>query len=341
MVQRHSERELRFIPGNPQPGYDELYKLNVATLAANDQPGTHTPLANSRQVERHENGLQYWFRLEDDSRLNKYRQVAHVNLNSLMATLKHELASDPRTVGEKITRVYKILEREGYTLKPFPLSDPLESSLIYNMAKKRIDCDTSSGIISAVAEELGWKDVKWISVPEHAFIRWEGKNFDYGMSPDDDYYVETYGVNPKKREQAVEIGVRAAGWLARGVLAENRKDYKQAAESYSEAIHLAPLDALAWTNRGNANLMRGYFKEALADNTEAIRLAPTYALARSNLGEANLKLGHIKKALADSNQAILLNPQSKEGWILRSKCKRALGMIRQAEADRKVAESLK
>lgn len=85
---------------------------------------------------------------------------------------------------------------------------------------------------------------------------------------------------------------------------------------FAESIRLNPLDPLVFFGRGIADIRQKDYKAAIADFTEAIRLDkrqadPRQADAYFWRGRAYRWSGNSEKALADFSQSILLNPAQK------------------------------
>jgi len=70
---------------------------------------------------------------------------------------------------------------------------------------------------------------------------------------------------------------------------------------------------------------RGRPDEAIADFTEAIRIAPDNAVAYSNRGNTYSNTGKLKQAIADYTQAIRLDPANPVRYAKRARVYQAAG----------------
>ena len=72
-------------------------------------------------------------------------------------------------------------------------------------------------------------------------------------------------------------------WNARGVIADLKHDWKNADQSYAEALRLAPEEAAIFNNRGWSLLLRGDWTAAVEDLEHAATFDPKLGRARNNL----------------------------------------------------------
>jgi tetratricopeptide (TPR) repeat protein/phosphohistidine swiveling domain-containing protein len=84
--------------------------------------------------------------------------------------------------------------------------------------------------------------------------------------------------------------------------------YKEGIEAYKQAIRINPDFAEAHYNLGNAYFKSGMFMDAIVFFIQAIRIKPDYADAHYNLGLTYDKLGMYKEAIEAHKQAIRINP---------------------------------
>lgn len=87
-------------------------------------------------------------------------------------------------------------------------------------------------------------------------------------------------------------------WNALGYYHDSRREWRQAGESYTQALAADPESAMILNNRGFSMLMQGRIQEALADLGAALRRDPTLRPARENLRLALAWDGQYALALA-------------------------------------------
>jgi tetratricopeptide (TPR) repeat protein len=92
----------------------------------------------------------------------------------------------------------------------------------------------------------------------------------------------------RRATSAKEASWRA--WNARGALADVNRDWRDADESYEEALRLAPDEAAIFNNRGWSQLLRGDWSTAIEDFERAAMLDPKLRRAANNLELARTAL---------------------------------------------------
>ena len=97
-------------------------------------------------------------------------------------------------------------------------------------------------------------------------------------------------------------------WFYRGVAYDDAGKYKEAVESYKQAIRLKPDFAAAFLNIGFAYYKLGRYQEAVEADVEAIRIDPNFATAHYNLGNDYQKLGRYQEAVEAYGEAIRIDP---------------------------------
>lgn len=116
---------------------------------------------------------------------------AYLILGRILIAVKDRLIKNKdMSPQEKLKLVYDVMKEFGISLEPQYNSD----FFLDNIAEKKLDCDTSSFAVAAIAHEFGWP-VHIMFVPNHVFIRWVGDeqfNIDYGEILPDSYYIYIY-----------------------------------------------------------------------------------------------------------------------------------------------------
>lgn len=92
--------------------------------------------------------------------------------------------------------------------------------------------------------------------------------------------------------------------------------------------------------RGNAYRLTKQHDRAIQEYTEAIRLAPKEALAYFNRGLSYEALGHDNNALQDFSAAVKLNPKSSDAFERRATVYFRMGLYDRAGSDYTAAVSL-
>jgi len=102
--------------------------------------------------------------------------------------------------------------------------------------------------------------------------------------------------------------VTPEGHLLRGNAFYESKEYRSAANEYTEAIRGNPDYADAFSNRGRAFGRLNLQVRAIQDFDEAIRLKSGFATAYSNRGSSYGSLGQFGRAIEDFDESISLDP---------------------------------
>jgi len=140
------------------------------------------------------------------------------------------------------------------------------------------------------------------------------------------------------------------------------KQYKEAVDSYSEAIDLNPDNYCAYIERGKiyAGLQWDFYKiphlkvyedkyleanvkdisKAIEDFTSAIEIDPTNDDAYYQLGECYQELKRYEEAIADFDEVIEFEPEWSTAYSCRGRCYKEWGKIDKANADLARAERL-
>ena len=111
-------------------------------------------------------------------------------------------------------------------------------------------------------------------------------------------------------------------WLEVGLLREARGMLVEAAEAYSQALHLQPSSSLARVHRGRLYGKLNQPVRAMADLNQALLLDPNSAPAYAELGALIQARGRLSEALDHYRKAIHCYPQEasyhqRAGWLLK------------------------
>jgi len=107
----------------------------------------------------------------------------------------------------------------------------------------------------------------------------------------------------------------ARAWNALGYYHDLRREWQEAAESYTRALVIDPNSAMILNNRGFSMLMQGRIKEAVADLGEALRQDPALRPARENLRLALAWDGDYALALAGAEDGGLARALNNVGYV--------------------------
>ena len=172
--------------------------------------------------------------------------LAYKLLDEILEGVKSQLSDEMRPE-DKLKLVYKIIREKGFKLIENEIEN--ENALLIDcLLERTLDCDASSFVVLAIAEQLDWP-VKLVGVLGHVFVRWEGRdvkiNIDYGKILEDQYYIEEFSWD---RESLDLNGIIAVCYYNRGV------------SKFKLGLY-----AEAYTNRGYAKSKLGRDKDADMD----------------------------------------------------------------------------
>ncbi|MCX5751813.1 MAG: tetratricopeptide repeat protein [Candidatus Saganbacteria bacterium] len=207
--------------------------------------------------------------IEIESPLFKPEEVskAYKILDGVLAEVKARV-TEGMSEKEKLLLVYQVLAEKKYILR-----DQDDISFISNLLRGELDCDTSSFVALAVAQELDIP-AQLVILPEHVFIRLaDGTNIDAGKTHPDKFYFDNFpgvkeiNTSTPKEVLAYVYGVRAEVW-------RQRNNYAAAETDSSRAIELDPNYALSYGNRAWIRFRQGNYAGALEDCNQALNRDP-------------------------------------------------------------------
>jgi tetratricopeptide (TPR) repeat protein len=266
-------------------------------------------------------------------------QKTYEKINAIIARMKEKL-SGTSSPEDLLKSAYQIL------LKDFSIvivEQHANKSLIDNLLKGELDCDTLTIIFLAIGHEFKWP-LYAVPAPEHFFIRWnDGKytfNFDQGDIDPDAYYEKWLNIDKNavkqgvylkslSRKETLGLFYRNRGLTKKLILG----NHKGAIEDFDEAIKLGPGQAGHYSNRGDDKYDLGDYKGAIEDQTEEIKIDPNEALAYNNRGNAKGRLGDNKGAIEDFTAAIGIDPKFAAAYYNRGLTRQLLGDYKGAIED--------
>lgn len=126
-----------------------------------------------------------------------------------------------------------------------------------------------------------------------------------------------------------------------GVIANQFKNYRLAADLIAQAILINPKNADAYFNRGNALKELNQLDAAIASYEKAIKLKPNHAGACNNRGVALQKLNQIADAVSSYDKAVRIDPNYAEAFFNRGVALQELNRFDEALASFASAAALK
>jgi tetratricopeptide (TPR) repeat protein len=118
--------------------------------------------------------------------------------------------------------------------------------------------------------------------------------------------------------------------LQRGIALAQKGDFKQAEETFEQAVALHPRDARALTALGQVQEQLGKLPESIETFRKVIELDPRSADAHENLGIAQADRSDLAAALNESSVATRLAPGSASAHFLRGRLLSDLGKQEEA-----------
>lgn len=218
---------------------------------------------------------------------------AYQIVQDILNRVRKQLSKAKRTPQQKVELVYHVMLGVG-------IEFGAQEDVLFtrNINAMKLDCDTSSFVVLAVAHELGWP-LRLVMAPQHVFVRWDdGKgtrfNTDYSapwLHDSDDYYVRKHKISAKSVGQGVylkDLDFRETLALFYGNRAAAKDRREDAIRDHDITIALDPQYAEVRNDRGATNAFLGNLKDARADFQAARDLVPKMKRARINLFLVNL-----------------------------------------------------
>ena len=181
-----------------------------------------------------------------------------------------------------------------------------------------------------ISSETIYNDIHGFITRENTF--WMAyRRFDSGLTSQN---KGDYGEAIEYYTDALEQGLRPPEvYNNRGNAYLRIDKVDEAIGDFSRAIELKPDFTEAYNNRGNAYVDKGDFIEAVDDFTISIGLQPDFAEAYRNRGVAYLNKGDFNLALEDFDKAIQLDPDNADFHISRGGANKIKGDLENAARD--------
>ena len=134
---------------------------------------------------------------------------------------------------------------------------------------------------------------------------------------------------------------RANLFYQRGLAYAVKRDFKLAADDYSEAINLSPGHLGAYIKRAEAFAALGQTKEALAAYDDAVEEFPATLLVFNDRGNFRRRIGDLEGAVSDFTRCLTIDSKFAVGYINRGMCLSEQNDAQAAEGDFTEALKLK
>jgi tetratricopeptide (TPR) repeat protein len=200
---------------------------------------------------------------------------------------------------EKLRTVYEVMHDRGLRYKEM-------DRLIPGLLSSRLDCDTSSLVVLAVAHEMKWP-VYGVRAPDHFFVRWEdGRgtrfNMDFGESKSDEDYQKDLSISEESIRRGVyltNLSVRQMtghAWRLHCTGKSDEGTNVDALASCDKAVDMDPTNIVAYAARAWPLRRLQMPSLAEADKEKILELDPNDFSSAMNQGVRLLKQGKYEEA---------------------------------------------
>lgn len=255
--------------------------------------------------------------------LNKAKKIFAI----IMSDLKKKMINEDiksASLKNKVTIAYKILNKYVY-LNVLGYTDMLTTCLLRNT----LDCDASSFMIIALAEELKKKFPEWdkiglISVPQHTFLKLDNNTFaDMGEIYDKEMFMFRYKLNENGFNRLSiplkEDKLTAFFLLNRSSEYSRMKKYqKSLKDTYRGLLKHSKLE-IFYLSLGNDFKEMGEYKKAVNAYKKGIKTNPYNISCYINLIDLYIKLQKYRETLEVINEGITINPWQEQLYFLKKK----------------------
>ncbi len=245
-------------------------------------------------------------------------KLAYEKLTKLINTIKKELSLE-KNKGLSLTH-QALLALNLIWQSGFKKVDSADNIFTKNLVNGVIDFNSSTNILLAVADELGWDRNKLGIYPNHLFLAVGAKNIDFNKAYFDNLKIEPDSI---KGESLSNEQIKLLWIFFRGEEKYKLGDYKGAIVDYTKALSLKMKEFHVLTNIGMAKHKLGDNLGALVDFNKAIELNPKYIFAYYHRGIVKGVLGDFDGSISDLNIFILNNQTVAKAYLYRALSKRA------------------
>ncbi len=212
-----------------------------------------------------------------------------------------------------------------------------DDSLVTNVEKRQLDCDTSGFTAMGMGDERG-VELNPVRALGHVFLRGKEGSEEFNIDAGEITTDQRYGVDPDLVSKGIYLktlddrGLESLFLETRGLVLARFGRGEEALAAYDKALAIDRDDAIAHNNRGFILEKLGRDEEALAAYDKALAIDPNYAKAHNNRGVVLERLGRDEEALAAFDKALAINPNDAKAHNNRSFVLEGLGRDREALA---------
>ena len=233
---------------------------------------------NVAQLSR-DNRFRHLFLMEAEVYPKEKIEEAYQILVKLIGEIKHSLEEAERNSLGPLRLVDKVKLAYSEMNKTFEFSDQENPLFSENLCVHSLDCDTSSFVILALADELKASDPQWaniglVVVPGHTVLCVEGTYIDFGFP----YKQAETIMTPLYGDAIHEIFYFNIGLAKRW-----KRDYAGALTAYQKALEINPMNEATWNNLGYIHYRLKDYQKAITAYTLSLEINPTYRKAQINL----------------------------------------------------------
>lgn len=146
---------------------------------------------------------------------------------------------------------------------------------------------------------------------------------------------KSLGGTPKVSRDEVTPVLEAAGKAYR------EKNLPEAERLYRQATEMHPTRSNSWFMLGSIIAQQGRYKDAIAPLVRATELGRNEASYFTRLCHTRMMTGDLEQGVEDCTSAIAIDASEKYAYLNRAQAYRMLGKMKEADADLKIANSIK
>jgi tetratricopeptide (TPR) repeat protein len=309
------------------PGYSEGISKNHSSLQAPENKANVYDTTIRQSL----------FRQQDFGDL----ETANRNLDRILNKIKSEIQPqsefDKDTALEALNTIGRILQdEENFEYRKNRLL--IEELNKDRQSKKYLDCDDSSSIYLAAAEQIGLS-LKPVYFPDHVFLKCElddSSSFFWEPTMAVESYLDFYrlwtNVSLDEGFPIIldEIQLEAIQLSDLGVAWYYKENFQKAAEYFQKSLEANSEFGTAYNNLGASLAKQGKIGDALDCYQTAIDKNPNNSAAFLNSGVAFFRLGDFQNSIRFFDKTLKINPGSDKANLYKYRVLVANGQPRRA-----------